>query len=589
VIDGLLPTTIVFSGDMSDPSNAQRCHSLSPSPPAPFQNTQSSVSTNFPVPAIHYSTLTPPHGHGGVYAGQYTMSPQPSPMGAVHSPPYTFPSSHTYHHPDSSLNLHAHYQFRSQHPHAGPVYQYQPHSPLHSSFSSTRPTPMYPAHRVNALGPLTSPHPTPPSAQNSPLSPSYIGSGLFHSLQYPSPMSTPHYTYSPPFPGTPTYQSQYPPSQFSQRYPANRGGEPQHDWYYVPRCSPGAPPQQYDAGLSYSGHYPIPYPQIRPELPYNAHSFSSASSSTPQPNPPFSQHSETITSNAVVHAASQSSDSEHLSEKPIIRQPYHPNPPPHRSEWVMWAGNIPSDATHDEIYRFFSQVPDDQAFEPTASMGVVSVFPISRTNCAFINFESKEGLLEAISRFNGVPLRADDQRCARLVCRVRHKDDDLKAGVGGQRGMGMHTQWVKEQKQKNQEKTKNDQSDFSEFDRGSTSPSSISEQLDRGTSNFSLSSDNSELEQNIHANHSSTSDSYSSSNSSFLARHFPKRYFILKSLTQVSIGLPAFLRLFVYSFGSLSMIWILAFKRGSGRLRNIMKGSWIRLTGRVKTSILSLG
>jgi hypothetical protein len=255
----------------------------------------------------------------------------------------------------------------------------------------------------------------------------------------------------------------------------------------------------------------------------------------------------------------------------------------------MWAGNIPSDATHDEIYRFFSQVPDDQAFEPTASMGVVSVFPISRTNCAFINFESKEGLLEAISRFNGVPLRADDQRCARLVCRVRHKDDDLKAGVGGQRGMGMHTQWVKEQKQKNQEKTKNDQSDFSEFDRGSTSPSSISEQLDRGTSNFSLSSDNSELEQNIHANHSSTSDSYSSSNSSFLARHFPKRYFILKSLTQVSIGLPAFLRLFVYSFGSLSMIWILAFKRGSGRLRNIMKGSWIRLTGRVKTSILSLG
>ena len=219
-------------------------------------------------------------------------------------------------------------------------------------------------------------------------------------------------------------------------------------------------------------------------------------------------------------------------------------------------------------------------------MGVVSVFLISRSKCAFVNFETEKGLLEAISRFNGIPLRTDDPRCAKLVCRVRRKDDDLKAGVGGQRGMGMHMRWVKEQKQKNQEKTK---ADFSEFDHGSTSPSSISEQVDREILNFSLPSDNSESEQNIYAKHSSTSDSYSSSNSSFLARHFPKRYFILKSLTQVSIGLPAFLRLFVYSFGSLSMIWILAFKRGSGRLRNIMKESWIRLTGRVKTSILSLG
>jgi hypothetical protein len=211
----------------------------------------------------------------------------------------------------------------------------------------------------------------------------------------------------------------------------------------------------------------------------------------------------------------------------------------------MWAGNIPSDATHDEIYRFFNQVPDDRAFEPTATMGVVSVFLISRSNCVFINFESEKGLLDAISRFNGIPLRADDLRCARLVCRVRRKDDDLKAGVGGQRGMGMHTRWVKEQKQKNQEKTKDDQSDFSEFDRGSTSPSSIPE-LDRGISNFSLSSDNSEFEQNIHAKHSSTSDSYSSSNSSFLVRHFPKRYFILKSLTQVSIGLPSSDYLFIH-------------------------------------------
>ena len=246
----------------------------------------------------------------------------------------------------------------------------------------------------------------------------------------------------------------------------------------------------------------------------------------------------------------------------------------------MWAGNIPSDATHDEIYRFFSQAPGDRAFE---SMGVVSVFLISRSNCAFVNFENEGYLLYAISRFNGIPLRADDRRCARLVCRVRRKDDDLMAGVGGQRGTGMHTRWVKDQKQKvREEKTaaKQDESDLSLSDRRSTSPSSKSKQLGYGISNISLSSaNNSEVEQNIHAKHSSTSDSYSSSNSSFVARHFPKRYFILKSLTQVSYILaffspplpPPWPTLIHFGF-TFSMIWILAFKQDSGRPRNIMKG-----------------
>ena len=220
-------------------------------------------------------------------------------------------------------------------------------------------------------------------------------------------------------------------------------------------------------------------------------------------------------------------------------------------------------------------------------MGVVSVFLISRSNCAFVNFESEGCLLEAISRFNGIPLRADDPRCARLVCRVRRKDDDLMAGVGSQRGTGMHTRWVKDQKQKAQEKMKQDQSDLSVSDHCSTSPSSISEQLGYGISNISVSGDNSEVEQNIHAKHSSTSDSYSSSNSSFLARHFPKRYFILKSLTQVSCSFPSVVALFILI--TFSMIWILAFKQGSGRLRNTMKGSWISLTGQVETFISSLG
>jgi len=596
--------------DSSNPRHARPRHSRTQHKNAQRRSTPHSTTlppiqhlpTNFPAPSLHYPTSPPPHGHRGAYIGQYTMSPQPTPMGAMHSPsPYGF--SHTYHHPslpDNRINLHAHYQPLSQHPHAGPVYQYQQHSregssALHPSFPGTGPTPMYP---TNALGSPTSPHPTPPTAQNSPLSPSYIGSGLFHS--YPSPMSTPHYPYSPPFAGTPLYQSQYPPPHFSQRYTANRDGEPQGDWYYVPRPSPVPPSQQYDPGPSYTGHYPTAYPRIRPELnsAYSANSFSSAGSSTPYPIPPihpFSQHSEALSPEifrgSVAHTASVSSGSEHIpSDKPIIRQSYHPNPPPHRSEWVMWAGNIPSDASHDEIYRFFSQVPEDRASEPTTtSMGVVSVFLISRSNCAFINFESEGCLLEAISRFNGVPLRAGDARCARLVCRVRRKDDDLKAGVGSQRGTGMHTRWVKEQEQKAQEKRTHDQSELSLTDHSSTSPSSSPEQLTNAISNFPLSNDDSELGRNLYAKRSSTSDSYSSSNSNFLARHFPKRYFILKSLTQVSYSFPLPPHAHFKIYLDYSMIWILAFKQGSGRPRNTMKGFWISPTGRVKMSISSLG
>ena len=162
----------------------------------------------------------------------------------------------------------------------------------------------------------------------------------------------------------------------------------------------------------------------------------------------------------------------------LPRRAFHPNPPPNRSEWVMWAGNVPSDATHDELWRYFSRTPSpvstvsslpSQASAPAALPaptplsasttsstagsdlvygGVSSVFLISRSNCAFVNFVSETHLQAAITHFNGKPLRPDDPRCPRLVCRVRNREDDLKAGVGGQRGAGMHIRWIREQRKK---------------------------------------------------------------------------------------------------------------------------------------------
>ena len=122
----------------------------------------------------------------------------------------------------------------------------------------------------------------------------------------------------------------------------------------------------------------------------------------------------------------------------------------------MWAGNVPSDATPDELQDFFNQpLPPRSPSQSGSSTrplqsygGVASVFLIARSNCAFINFETEAQLQAATGRFHGQPIRPNDARCPRLVCRIRRRTDDLKAGVGGQRGSAMHVKWIKEQRGK---------------------------------------------------------------------------------------------------------------------------------------------
>lgn len=223
------------------------------------------------------------------------------------------------------------------------------------------------------------------------------------------------------------------------------------------------------------------------------------------------------------------------SERPLIRRSYHPNPPPNRSEWVMWVGNVPSDATHDEVWRFFNQPPDPSLEDSlhdysrgNHQSGVLSVFLISRSCCAFVNFDSEVRLQQTIRRFNGKALRPDDPRCLRLVCRVRRKDDDLKAGVGGQRGMGVHSRWIKEQKAK---------AEAEDSGHGiPTLPTPPSDRLTPEFSELSLSGDQEAIKQRT-AKYSSSSGSYASTNSSILTHYFPQRYFILKSLTQYDLDL----------------------------------------------------
>jgi hypothetical protein len=136
---------------------------------------------------------------------------------------------------------------------------------------------------------------------------------------------------------------------------------------------------------------------------------------------------------------------------------------------------------------------------------------------------SQSDLDRAVRFFNGKSLRPNDARCPRMVCRVRRKDDDLRAGVGAQRGTGMHREWIK---------TREDQPKTGEGLRsaGSVEPPSpaVLEEVPEGEGRRRES-----IAEVVDARHAST-NSMASTNSSFLVRHFPKRYFILKSLTTVS-------------------------------------------------------
>ncbi|KAL1758370.1 YT521-B-like domain-containing protein [Schizophyllum commune] len=199
----------------------------------------------------------------------------------------------------------------------------------------------------------------------------------------------------------------------------------------------------------------------------------------------------------------------------------------------MWVGNVPSDATQEELYRFF-----DVPYAPCENTtGVVSIFPISRSNCAVVNYYGQDPLEEAIERFNGAQLCPNDPRYPGFVCCVRKVDNNLKAGVGAQRGMSIHSKWIRDQ---NKNKLKAgppsvaSASSAASEDAPPTTPSSASGDVVAGMSNLSMSSDDQFATTGLKTN---SSGSYTSTKSSLLASHLPKRYFIPKSLTQYDLDL----------------------------------------------------
>ncbi|KAF6755809.1 YT521-B-like domain-containing protein [Ephemerocybe angulata] len=356
-------------------------------------------------------------------------------------------------------------------------------------------------------------------------------------MAYPSPMGTPQFAYTPHFPATPPMYRSYGPMAYPQHAtPAPE--EAQGAWFFLSHGS-APPPQQYHYD---GGQYQNPYAaQFSPPAVDHGTFPAQPSSRSFQPaplptHPGTSQSAQPTSSKAVSTEASSRPASRPPSSaagsKPVARREWHPRPPPHRSPWVMWVGNVPSDASQDELWDFFSTDTDPGSHESDSGGAVVSIFLIARSNCAFINYSSEETLQEAIKSFHGKRLRPNDPQCPMLVCKIRRSTDDLKSGVGGQRGTGLHMQWVKEQRKLSHARTA---TEFSASSDASTSSRSVPDHLIDDMAAVSISAHSGPPRQRT--NQSSSSESYASTSSSFLGEHFPTRYFILKSLSERDLEL----------------------------------------------------
>ncbi|GAA5870507.1 hypothetical protein JCM1840_004784 [Sporobolomyces johnsonii] len=196
-----------------------------------------------------------------------------------------------------------------------------------------------------------------------------------------------------------------------------------------------------------------------------------------------------------------------------------PKPPAH-SPHALWVGNVPSDASHAELWQFFMSRPSPASYGLVAKAGeygldlqgtgVESIHLIARSNCAFINYVSDLHLQHAIAVSNGQSLRPQDNRCKNLVCRVRKQEDDTKSGVGAQRVGGMHKVFVREQRER---MAASEQVIRKRIEEEGQEPTN---EAPRAFANRRQSS-------------GEVSAASGSTTSSFLAKHFEKRWFIMKS------------------------------------------------------------
>ena len=508
----------------------------------------SSLASDQVVPGLDSgfsdADFSPPHPSPPLYRhGPNYFGPQASPPRRTHPPRMAYSSSPpVFHHP-GMLGREARMSNMYAPPSTMPMSR--PHAPVYS-YQGTSSDPTTSFHQMYGAGtaaptfPVYPPHSTSPSHSLSQWQVSTTSTGeAQHPTSYPTPgtYSPLGYTTQPPFvypptsfvPAPPIYGSHYPPPHHTQSY----GSPPDRElWPHLPPASTTAvrsfeePGSRPESNLNYPS--PVPQNEDEPSTPRYPSLTRRSIIQSPLEGPSGPRTETTPSSLPASSTSSQTGatktppSSESRGDWNQERRSYHPKSPAQRSEWVMWVGNVPSDMTSDSLRAFFNRsLPPQSSSRSRQSPdlrqvygGVSSVFLIARSNCAFVNFESESQLEAAIARFHDKPIRF---RLPRLVCRVRKRTDDLKAGVGAQRGSSMHIKWIKEQR----EIAKRDAAE------------SLGSAIAIGGLSSSSSTSDDEGEGKSLTPSSSHSGSLTSTNSGILARYFPQRYFILKSLTQV--------------------------------------------------------
>ena len=99
----------------------------------------------------------------------------------------------------------------------------------------------------------------------------------------------------------------------------------------------------------------------------------------------------------------------------IPSTPRGPPRKPKQSGHALWVGNLPSGTVISDLKDHFSK---------DATRDIESVFLISKSNCAFVNYRSEGACAAAMSRFHDSRFQG-----VRLVCRLRRNPNASSPGV----------------------------------------------------------------------------------------------------------------------------------------------------------------
>jgi hypothetical protein len=319
--------------------------------------------------SAHPTSAPPVTQRGGIVGHQRTLSDVPPQLHAVHPPSFAFPRHMGS--PIQEENMH-HLAYMNPSimpvlpPHA-PVYQYgtppglvptPPHvfppsvsvptSPTYLQ-TNTSPPPHSPTTlRHSMSGPISSPHHSTPYAVYA-----------YTPMGYTTP---PSYAYPASFVPAPSiYGSHSPPPHYSRPYGFPTGQESQGAWWYSPPGSTAAFHLLDGTQPEFQPRATAGYPsagQLDGEPPDQPNTASRPFEPQPTRRPatrarasrPLNEAKQEAAQSAPAPTSPTTARTRHQE-----RRSYHPNPPAHRSEWVMWVGNVPFDVTQDELRDFFNQ------------------------------------------------------------------------------------------------------------------------------------------------------------------------------------------------------------------------------------------